>query len=157
LPPYIGRFGATTTKKEVKAAVREQVEQLLALPWDEEGEGKEAWTPVLEKARVVAKSFSAYLAAGNTIRKAALEGLRRASEILHTESKWDREDDRVCHEEDTTWSLFCALQKASIEVLGEHQHRRVSLQEVRFAIVDTSPGEQNPTPTARFQQCAVFR
>ena len=52
------------------------------------------------------------------------------------------EDDRVCQEEDTTWSLFCALQKASIEVLGEYQHRRVSLQEVRFAIVDASPGEQ---------------
>jgi hypothetical protein len=68
--------------------------------------------------------------------------LRQASDILHTESTWDREDDRVCHEEDTTWSLFCALQKASIEVLGEYQHRRVSLQEVRFAIVEASPGEQ---------------
>jgi len=68
--------------------------------------------------------------------------LHRAYEILHSESKWDREDDRVCHEEDTTWSLFCALQKASIEVLGEYQHRRVSLQEVRFAIVDASPGER---------------
>ena len=71
-----------------------------------------------------------------------LKILRRASEILHSESEWDRQDDRVCHQEDTTWSLFCALQKASIEVLDEYQHRRVSLQEVRFAIVDASPGEQ---------------
>lgn len=67
--------------------------------------------------------------------------LQRAAEILNDEALWDREDDRICEEADTTWSLFCALQKASIEFLGEYQHRRVSLQEVRFAIEDVSGGE----------------
>ena len=71
-----------------------------------------------------------------------LKILRRAYEILDSESNWDRQDDRVCHEEDTKWSLFCALQKASIEVLGEYQHRRVALQEVRFAIEEASPAER---------------
>ena len=66
--------------------------------------------------------------------------LQRAKEILVDPSVWDREDDRLCAEDDTEWSLFCALQKASLEVLGEYQHRRVALQEVRFAIVDVSPG-----------------
>ena len=35
-------------------------------------------------------------------------------------------------------SLFCALQKSSIDVLGEYDHRRVALQEVRFAIQDST-------------------
>ncbi len=68
--------------------------------------------------------------------------LQRAAEILNDKAVWDRNDDRICNEEDTTWSLFCALQKASIEILGEYQHRRISLQEVRFAIEDVSGGEE---------------
>ena len=68
--------------------------------------------------------------------------LQRAAEILNDKAVWDRNDDRICNEGDTTWSLFCALQKASIEILGEYQHRRISLQEVRFAIEDVSGGEE---------------
>ena len=71
-----------------------------------------------------------------------LEILRKAQSILADESVWDRQDDRVCEPSDTTWSLFCALHKASLEVLGEYQHRRVALQEVRFAIEDVSGGEK---------------
>ena len=71
-----------------------------------------------------------------------LEILRKAQSILADESAWDRQDDRVCEATDTTWSLFCALHKASLEVLGEYQHRRVALQEVRFAIEDVSGGEK---------------
>jgi hypothetical protein len=45
-------------------------------------------------------------------------------------------DDRVCDDDEAsgTRSLFCALQKADREILGEYQHRNVALQEVRFAI-----------------------
>lgn len=68
--------------------------------------------------------------------------LQRAAEILSDESAWNRHDDRVCREDDTTWSLFCALHKASLETLGEYQHRRVALQEVRFAIEDVTGGER---------------
>ena len=39
-------------------------------------------------------------------------------------------------------SLFCALQKASREILGEYQHRNVALQEVRFAIQDATRDRQ---------------
>jgi hypothetical protein len=38
--------------------------------------------------------------------------------------------------------LFCALQAASIEVLGQYDHRRVALQEVRFAIERVSGGRE---------------
>ena len=68
--------------------------------------------------------------------------LQRAAEILSDEAVWNRKDNRVCEEGDTTWSLFCALHKASIEILGEYEHRRVSLQEVRFAIEDVTGGEK---------------
>ena len=35
---------------------------------------------------------------------------------------------------ETKHSLFCALAKASIKVLGKYEHRRVALQEVRYII-----------------------
>lgn len=71
-----------------------------------------------------------------------IEILKRTRNILADETVWDRADDRVCDEGDTTWSLFCALYKASIEIAGEYDHRRVALQEVRFAIEDVSGGQE---------------
>lgn len=70
--------------------------------------------------------------------------LLRAAELLPDPSLWNRQDDRVCDDDESTGkrSLFCALQKASIEVLGTYDHRRVALQEVRFAIVDVSDGRR---------------
>ncbi len=40
------------------------------------------------------------------------------------------------------WSLFCALEQACIDVLGQYDHRRVALQEVRFAVEDATRGRQ---------------
>ncbi len=70
--------------------------------------------------------------------------LIRADEILIDEAVWNREDDRICDDDELAGkrSLFCALQKASIEVLGAYDHRRVALQEVRFAIVDATEGQK---------------
>jgi hypothetical protein len=68
--------------------------------------------------------------------------LKRADEILSDETKWNRKDDRTCRPEDKEWSLFCALEKASIEVLGKYDHRRAALQEVRFAIEDVTQGKE---------------
>jgi hypothetical protein len=69
-----------------------------------------------------------------------LKILLRASEILSSPSVWNRHDTRECHPNDTTWSLFCALEKASRDVLKEYRHREVALQEVRFAIEDVTDG-----------------
>jgi hypothetical protein len=73
-----------------------------------------------------------------------LEILVRADEILADISKWNREDDRICEDDESAdrRSLFCALQKACIEVLGAYDHRRVALQEVRFEIVDVTDGRK---------------
>ena len=66
--------------------------------------------------------------------------LTRAAELLKDESAWNRADDRECADDEATGkrSLFCALQKACIEVLGKYDHRRVALQEVRFAVEDAT-------------------
>jgi hypothetical protein len=68
--------------------------------------------------------------------------LARANELLKDESVWNRNDDRVCDDDERTGkrSLFCALQKACIEVLGKYEHRRVALQEVRFAVEEATKG-----------------
>ena len=68
--------------------------------------------------------------------------MQRANEILSDESKWNSDDNRVCNEDDTKWSLFCALKKATIETLGEYDHRRVALMEVRWIIQQLMEGEE---------------
>ena len=60
--------------------------------------------------------------------------LERARVILSSETGWNRADTRECPEGSATVSLFCALQKASVEILGKYDHRRAALQEVRFVI-----------------------
>ncbi|MEO8366451.1 MAG: DUF3833 family protein [Pseudoxanthomonas sp.] len=71
-----------------------------------------------------------------------LEILDRANTLLANESAWSRKDTRECPPGAKSLSLFCALQKASIEVLGAYDHRRAALQEVRFAIEDATAGRE---------------
>jgi hypothetical protein len=68
--------------------------------------------------------------------------LVRAEALLKDDSVWNRQDDRECKDDEATGkrSLFCALQKACIDVLGSYDHRRVALQEVRFAVEDATRG-----------------
>lgn len=68
--------------------------------------------------------------------------LENAEGLLKDESVWNRQDDRQCEDDEATGkrSLFCALQKACIDVLGHYEHRRVALQEVRFAVEDATRG-----------------
>ena len=69
--------------------------------------------------------------------------LLKTAELLRDESLWNRKDDRECDDDEATGkrSLFCALQKACIDVLGAYDHRRVALQEVRFAVEDATRGQ----------------
>lgn len=76
--------------------------------------------------------------------------LQRASELLDSEAAWNRNDDRQCADDEANnkRSLYCALERASRDVQGTHDprvvanHRRVALQEVRFAIEDATQGRQ---------------
>ena len=69
--------------------------------------------------------------------------LLKADELLRDESVWNRKDDRECVDDEANGkrSLFCALQKACIDVTGAYDHRRVALQEVRFAVEDATRGQ----------------
>src|SRR5262249_7432322 len=79
---------------------------------------------------------------GQPVTEDDLRILLKADELLKNESVWNRNDDRECDDDEFTGkrSLFCALQKACIEVLGKYDHRRVALQEVRFAVEDATRG-----------------
>lgn len=76
------------------------------------------------------------------VDEADLAILDDAMRRLADPAAWDRSDDRRCSPDDTTVSLFCALQFASEAVVGEYQHRRTAIQEVRFAIEDFTGGRE---------------
>jgi hypothetical protein len=86
--------------------------------------------------------------------------LVKADEILKDESVWNRHDDRVCDDDEAAGkrSLFCALQRACVDVLGKYEHRRVALEEVRSAVEDATRGRDfehrlrdfNNLPETRF-------
>lgn len=63
------------------------------------------------------------------------EIVERADRILSDGRAWNRADNRKCPDAATTWSIYCAMQKATVEVAGAFHHRRPALQVVR-AIVD---------------------
>lgn len=63
-----------------------------------------------------------------------LKILERADELL-SEANWTKDSLRVCSGSEKL-NLYCALEKASIEVNGIYKHRQAALQEVRFAIDD---------------------
>ncbi len=68
--------------------------------------------------------------------------IRRAKEILSSEAKWNRADDRILRPEATTFSLYTAIQKATMDVSGSFTHRAAIMQEARFAIDEIAPGKQ---------------
>ena len=60
--------------------------------------------------------------------------VQRARNILSSPSKWNRADTRICPNEAVTFSLYCALEKATDEVIGNFEHRGAAMQEARFLI-----------------------
>ena len=60
--------------------------------------------------------------------------VRRARAILSSPAKWNRADNRECPATQKTYSLYCALEKATDEVTHNFEHRGAAMQESRFAI-----------------------
>src|SRR5437868_13477048 len=60
--------------------------------------------------------------------------VRRASEILNSPAKWNRADNRECPATRTTYSLYCALEKATKEISKNFEHRGAAMQQARFVI-----------------------
>jgi hypothetical protein len=64
-----------------------------------------------------------------------------ADELLKNEMRWNRQDDRWCEDDEQMdkRSLFCALHRASVDVLGHYDHRKAALQHVRLVIMERTP------------------
>jgi hypothetical protein len=70
------------------------------------------------------------------------EILEHASTVITSDAVWNRADDRKCSADATTWSIYCAVERAMIEVTGGFNHRRPAGQAVR-RIVDERSANRN--------------
>lgn len=68
--------------------------------------------------------------------------IQRAAAILSTEEAWNHADNRTCPASATTWSIYCAMEKSTIDVTGGFHHRRPALEIVR-KIVDERTATRN--------------
>ena len=71
-----------------------------------------------------------------------LDIVKKAAEILSTEAVWNRTDNRKCPADAKTWSIYCSLEKAEVEVTGGFHHRRPAAEIVR-KIVDERARSRN--------------
>lgn len=60
--------------------------------------------------------------------------VEHAAAILNSPEKWNRADTRVCSAPEKTFSLYCALEAATVKVSGSFEHRGAAMQEARFVI-----------------------
>lgn len=78
--------------------------------------------------------FSGPSDANPPVSKDDIRIVRRASEILNSPAKWNRADNRKCPAAQTTYSLYCALEKATEEISEKFEHRGAAMQQARFVI-----------------------
>ena len=76
------------------------------------------------------------------ITEVDLRILRRADTLLSGERDWLEHCSRTCVSEASRRSLFCALQQASIDVMGQYQHRQAALMVIRWIIEERMDGEE---------------
>jgi len=77
------------------------------------------------------------------VTQADVQIVQRARQILDSPSKWNRADTRDCPADATTFSLYCALEKATNEITGKFEHRGAAMQEARFVIDEIAPNRKN--------------
>ena len=68
------------------------------------------------------------------------EIVRHANMLLSSDAVWNRADDRKCPPSATTWSIYCAMEHATIEVTCGFHHRRPAMELVRQIIEKRSAG-----------------
>ena len=69
-----------------------------------------------------------------------LKIMQRAAALISSDAKWNRKDNRVCPDTATTWSIYCAMEKATVDVTGAPSHRRPALEAVRLIVDERSAG-----------------
>jgi hypothetical protein len=68
------------------------------------------------------------------------EIVQRAAAILSNTSVWNRNDNRRCAPQATTWSIYCAMETATAELTGGMDHRRPAMEVVREIVGDRTAG-----------------
>ena len=68
-----------------------------------------------------------------------LKIVRRAREILSSENAWNRADNRQCPPHAKTVSVYCALERATLDVTGGFDHRGNAMEDVRLVIEQIAP------------------
>jgi hypothetical protein len=76
-------------------------------------------------------------AAPSAVDRAIVE---RARTLLSTPAVWNRADNRKCPPAAGNWSIYCAMEKATVDVAGAFHHRRPALQVVRAIVDERSAG-----------------
>ena len=64
------------------------------------------------------------------------EILARAAKIISSDAVWNRADNRKCPATATTWSIYCAVERAQVEVTGGFHHRRPAGELLREVVDD---------------------
>jgi hypothetical protein len=100
--------------------------------------------PLAVKAQSTAKKSSAVDDSNvrPKVTQIDLQIIRRAREILDSPTKWNRADNRECAPGAKTFSLYCSLQMATVELSGKAEHRGAALQEARF-VIDEIAADRN--------------
>ena len=62
--------------------------------------------------------------------------VRRARDILNSPAKWNRADNRQCPANESTYSLYCALEQATKEISKKFKHSGAAMQQARFVIAN---------------------
>jgi hypothetical protein len=68
------------------------------------------------------------------------EIVRRADALLASTAVWNRADNRQCLASAPKWSIYCAMEHASIEATCGFHHRRPALEMVREIVEERSVG-----------------
>jgi hypothetical protein len=97
---------------------------------------------VVERASTTPDTLTFDVAASKTVPASDLDRaiIVRAAAILSSDAVWDRADDRQCGDEDKTWSIYCAMLRATREVTGGIHHRRPAMEVVREVVDRRSAG-----------------
>lgn len=66
--------------------------------------------------------------------------VERAAAILTSDAVWNRADNRQCPLSAATWSIYCAMEKATVEVTGAFHHRRPALELARKIVDERTAG-----------------
>ncbi len=76
------------------------------------------------------------------VTPADLQIVQRARQLLDSPAKWNRADNRKCPADAKTFSLYCALETATVQSGRNFEHRGAALQEMRF-VIDEITAERN--------------